>query len=192
VPIRLPPLPYARDALAPHLSAETLDYHHGKHHRAYVDAVNTLIAGTPDEGATLEQLVKKAEGPLFNAAAQAWNHEFYWNSMRPGGGGEPTGSVAAALREHLGPYSDFRRLFKEAALARFGSGWAWLVAEQNRIFITTTPDADLPLRTGRTALLACDVWEHAYYVDYRNRRGDYVDAFLDHLVNWDWVAKNLA
>ena len=189
--IELPPLPYDRDALSPHLSAETLDFHYGKHHRSYVDAVNSAVAKTHRDAMDLDELVKTSEGPLFNSAAQAWNHAFYWNSMRPGGGGEPTGAVGAAIRGNFGPYAEFRRRFKETALAQFGSGWTWLVKDEGRLLVTSTANADLPLRHGQKALLSCDVWEHAYYIDFRNQRGNYVDAFLDHLVNWDWVARNL-
>jgi Fe-Mn family superoxide dismutase len=189
--IELPPLPYSMDALAPHLSAETLGFHHGKHHRAYVDSVNAAVAGTHRDTMTLEEIVGSAGGTLFNSAAQAWNHAFYWNSMRPGGGGEPAGVVAAAIRGHFGSFGDFRRLFKDAALAQFGSGWTWLVKDGGRLLVTSTANADLPMNYRQKALLACDVWEHAYYIDYRNARGTYVDVFLDHLVNWDWVAGNL-
>ena len=190
--IELPPLPYARDALAPHISAETLDFHHGKHHRAYVDKVNELVAGTPQAGRSLEEIVLASEGALFNAAAQAWNHAFYWSSMRSKGGGEPAGVVSEAIRRDFGSYAEFRRLFKDAAVSRFGSGWAWLVLDAGRLRVTSTHDADLPMKHGQEALLACDVWEHAYYIDYRNARGRYVDAFLDHLVAWDWVASQMA
>jgi Fe-Mn family superoxide dismutase len=189
--LELLPLPYDLHALAPHLGAETLELHHGRHQRGYVEAVNKLVVGTPRERMTLEELVLAADGALFDAAAQTWNHEFYWKSMRPGGGGEPTGAVAAALREHFGSFADFRRRFKESALARFGSGWIWLVQEGAQLRVTSTANADLPLKHGQRALLTCDVWEHAYYLDYQNARASYVDAFLDHLVDWSWVAKNL-
>ncbi len=191
MPIELPPLPYDRGALSPHLSAETLDLHHGKHHRAYVNAVNAAIAGAYLDEMDLDEIVLSAEGALFNSAAQAWNHDFYWNSMKPGGGGEPVGAVAAAIHAHFGPYEVFRRRFKESALAQFGSGWTWLVKDGDRLLVTSTSNADLPMKRGQKALLACDVWEHAYYVDYRNERGTYVDVFLDHLVNWDWAARNM-
>jgi len=190
--IELPALPYARDALAPHISAETLDFHHGKHHRAYVDKVNELVAGTPQAGRTLEEIIRVAEGALFNAAAQSWNHAFYWHSMRAKGGGEPAGAVAEAIRRDFGSYAEFRRLFKDAAVSQFGSGWAWLVLAGGKLEVTSTHDADLPMKHGQKALLACDVWEHAYYIDYRNARARYVDAFLDHLVAWDWVERQMA
>jgi Fe-Mn family superoxide dismutase len=189
--IELPPLPYSLDALAPHLSAETLGFHHGKHHRGYVDAVNAAVAGTHRDTMSLEEIASSAEGALFNSAAQAWNHAFYWDSMRPGGGGEPTGVVAAAIRGQFGSLGDFRRRFEETALGQFGSGWTWLVKDGGRLLVTRTSNADLPMKHGQKALLTCDVWEHAYYIDYRNARGTYVDVFLDHLVNWDWVARNL-
>lgn len=189
--IELPPLPYDRDALAPHLSAETLDIHHGRHHKAYVDSVNAAVKGTPRDAEPLEAIIRTAEGPLFNAAAQVWNHTFYWHSMKRGGGGEPQGAVAAAIREHFGSFGDFRQQFKKAALGQFGSGWTWLVRDGSKLLITSTSNADLPMRHGQRALLACDVWEHAYYVDYRNARGSYVDAFLDHLADWDQIARNL-
>ena len=189
--IKLPPLPYAKDALAPHISAETLEFHHGKHHRAYVDKVNELIAGTPQAKLGLEAIVLASKGPLFNAAAQAWNHEFYWNSMRAKGGAEPAGKLAAAIARDFKSYAEFRRQFKQAAVSRFGSGWAWLVLDGAKLRVTSTHDADLPMKHGQTALLACDVWEHAYYIDYRNARDSYVDAFLDHLVNWQWASRRM-
>lgn len=189
--IELPPLPYAKGALAPHISAETLDFHHDKHHRAYVDKVNALVAGTPLARKSLEVLVRDSTGALFNNAAQAWNHAFYWNSMKPKGGGEPKGRVAAAIRRDFGSYAEFRTKFKDAAVSQFGSGWTWLVRAGGTLKVMSTSNADLPMKHRQEALLACDVWEHAYYIDYRNARSEYVDAFLDHLVNWDWVAENL-
>jgi Fe-Mn family superoxide dismutase len=189
--IELPPLPFERDALAPHLSGETIEFHHGKHHRAYVESVNAAVKGTYRDAMRLDDIVLGAEGALLDNAAQAWNHAFYWNSLRPGGGGEPSGVAAAAIRGHFGTYGEFRRRFREAALSQFGSGWTWLVRDGDRVIVTSTSNADLPMRHGQKALLTCDVWEHAYYIDYRNARGTYVDTFLDHLVNWDWVARNL-
>ena len=184
----LPELPYATDALAPYLSAETFEYHHGKHHKAYVDNLNKMIEGTDDENKSLEEIIKAADaGPKFNNAAQIWNHDFYWTSMKPGGGGAPTGAAADAINEAFGGYDAFRDEFKKAAVGQFGSGWAWLVLDGGKVAIMATANADLPLKHGKTALLTCDVWEHAYYVDYRNRRPDYVDTFLEHLVNWDQV-----
>jgi Fe-Mn family superoxide dismutase len=191
MPIELPALPYAKDALQPHISAETLDFHHGKHHAAYVTNVNKLIEGTAHAGKTLEQIIQVADGGLFNNAAQVWNHSFYWKCMKPKGGGEPTGKLAEALKRDFGSVADFKTKFKDAALAQFGSGWAWLVSAGGKLEITKTANADLPMKHGQKALLTCDVWEHAYYIDYRNARAKYVEAFLDHLVNWDFAAQNL-
>jgi Fe-Mn family superoxide dismutase len=192
MPIELPALPYAKDALAPHISAETLDFHHGKHHKAYVDNLNKLIAGTPNESKALEEIVKSSDGGVFNNAAQTWNHTFYWNSMKPKGGGSPTGPLLDALNRDFGSVDKFKQALKEAATTQFGSGWAWLVSEGGKLKVTKTANADLPLKhPGQTPLLTCDVWEHAYYIDFRNRRPDYVTAFLDHLANWDFAAANL-
>ncbi len=188
----LPPLPYALDALAPHISQETLEYHYGKHHQTYVTNLNNLVAGTDDENASLEDIIAKAEGGLFNNAAQVWNHTFYWNSLSPSGGGEPTGEVAEAINGAFGSYAAFREEFAKAATTRFGSGWAWLVDDGSGLEITQTGNADLPLKHSQKALLTIDVWEHAYYIDFRNARPKYIDTYLDHLVNWDFVAKNLA
>jgi superoxide dismutase, Fe-Mn family len=182
--ITLPELPYAYDALAPHLSAETFEYHHDKHHKAYVDTTNQLIAGTDDENASLEELIMKAEGKLFNQAAQVWNHTLYWNSMAPGGGGAPSGAAGDAINEQFGGYDAFREQFKTAATGQFGSGWTWLTYDGGQLAVSATGNADLPMKHGQTAVLTCDVWEHAYYIDYRNARPNYVDAFLDHLINW--------
>ncbi len=186
--IELPPLPYAQDALAPHISAETLDFHYGKHHQAYVTNCNKLIEGTANADKSLEDLVKTSEGGLFNNAAQVWNHTFYWNSMKPGGGGDPTGPVKDALARDFGSVADFKQLFSQAAATQFGSGWAWLVEDGGKLAILKTANADTPLAHGQKALLTCDVWEHAYYIDYRNARPKYIATFLDHLVNWDQVA----
>jgi superoxide dismutase, Fe-Mn family len=183
----LPELPYATDALAPHLSAETFEFHYGKHHKAYVDNLNKLIEGTADESASLEDIIMKSEGGMFNNAAQIWNHTFYWNSMAPGGGGAPTGAAGDAIAEAFGSYESFRDEFKKAATGQFGSGWAWLVLDAGKLAVMATANADLPMKHGKTAVITCDVWEHAYYIDYRNRRPDYVDTFLDHLVNWSVV-----
>jgi superoxide dismutase, Fe-Mn family len=189
--IELPPLPYAMDALAPHISQETLEYHYGKHHQTYVTNLNKAIDGTPDADAPLEDIIMKAEGPLFNNAAQTWNHTFYWNSMTPGGGGEPTGQVAEKIASAFGSYSDFKAKFAEAATTQFGSGWAWLVDEGGSLAIQKTSNADLPMKHSAKALLTIDVWEHAYYIDFRNARPNYISTFIDHLINWDFVAKNL-
>lgn len=185
--IELPPLPYAEDALAPHISAETLQYHHGKHHKAYVDKLNAAIEGTPDADKGLEDIVMNSSGGVFNNAAQIWNHTFYWNSMAPNGGGAPSGAIADAIGSAFGSYDAFREKFAAEAVGHFGSGWAWLVDGGSGLEIITTHDADLPMKHGSKALIACDVWEHAYYIDYRNVRPDYVATFLDHLVNWDFA-----
>jgi Fe-Mn family superoxide dismutase len=187
--IELPELPYSTDALAPYLSPETFEFHYGKHHKAYVDNLNKMIEGTDEANASLEDIILSAEGGKFNNAAQIWNHTCYWNSMAPGGGGEPTGSVADAIAESFGSYADFATQFKAAAVGQFGSGWAWLVLDGGKLAIMATANADLPMKHDKQALVTCDVWEHAYYIDYRNRRPDYVDTFLDHLINWDAVAK---
>ena len=188
----LPDLPYAKDALAPHISAETLDFHHGKHHNAYVTKLNELVAGTEREGQSLEEIVKSSDGVLFNQAGQHWNHSFYWNCMAPGGGGEPTGDIADRIGSAFGSYAKFREDFTAAAMGQFGSGWAWLVdTGEGGLEIQKTPNADLPLAHDNRALLTIDVWEHAYYIDFRNKRPDYIDTFLDSLVNWEFVASNL-
>jgi len=184
-PFTLPDLPYAREALAPHMSAETLDIHHGKHHQAYVTSLNKLVAGKAEATQTLEAMISTAEGPLFNHAAQHWNHSFFWTCMKPDGGGKPTGPLAEAINRDIGGYDAFRKMFSEAAMGQFGSGWAWLVSTQGTLSVTKTSNADLPMKHGQVALLTLDVWEHAYYIDYRNRRADYVAAFLDHLVDWE-------
>ncbi len=180
----LPELPYPMDALAPYLSAETFEYHYGKHHKAYLDTLNTMIEGTEDETSSLEDIILKADGKLFNQAAQVWNHSLYWASMAPTGGGVPTGAAGDAIDEHFGSYEKFREDFKGSATAQFGSGWTWLTYDNGKLAITSTSNADLPLKHGSHAVLTCDVWEHAYYIDYRNARPGYVDAFLDNLINW--------
>ena len=186
----LPPLPYADDALAPHISAETIAYHYGKHHRAYVDNLNKLAEGTERETQTLEEIIRTADGGLFNNAAQVWNHSFYWSCMSPTGGGEPSGFLAEKIKTSFGDFGSFRDQFTSAAATHFGSGWAWLVAEPSgNLAIVTTGNADNPLRHGGTPLLTCDVWEHAYYIDYRNARPEYLKHFWE-LVNWDFVSAN--
>jgi superoxide dismutase, Fe-Mn family len=187
----LPALPYAMDALAPHISAETLEFHYGKHHNAYVTNLNNLTAGTDMADASLEDVIAKADGGLFNNAAQVWNHTFYWNSMSPTGGGAPTGAVSDAISSAFGSYDDFRAKFVEAAMTQFGSGWAWLVDAGNGLEIMKTANADLPMAHSAKALLTVDVWEHAYYIDYRNARPTYLNTFMDHLVNWDHVAAQM-
>jgi superoxide dismutase, Fe-Mn family len=190
----LPDLPYDKGALDPYVSAETLEYHHGKHHATYVTKLNELIAGTDDEGKPLEQIIKDAEDhkPLFNNAAQHWNHSFFWNCMAPNGGGEPTGEVADAIGSAFGSYDEFKSQFTDAALTQFGSGWAWLVHDGSGLKVMKTPNADLPLNHDAKALLTIDVWEHAYYIDYRNARPKFVEAYLANVVNWDFVNQNLA
>ena len=192
MPFALPALPYAKDALAPHLSAETLEFHYGKHHQAYVTNLNKLCEGKPEANKSLEEIILAAEGPLFNNAAQVWNHSFYWQCMKPQGGGEPAGALAEALKRDFGSLAKFREEFANAGATQFGSGWAWLVSENGKLKVTKTGNADLPMKHQQTALLTMDVWEHAYYIDYRNDRGKYIQAFLNNLVNWDFVARNLA
>ena len=191
MPFTLPPLPYALDALEPHLSRETLELHHGKHHQTYVDKLNDLVEGSSD--ADLDKVILEAEkGPVFNNAAQHWNHSFYWQCMAPDGGGTPEGELAEAIDREFGSFGALSEKLHEAGATHFGSGWAWLVHDGSKLLVTSTHDADLPLAHGQQALLTIDVWEHAYYVDYRNLRPDYLTAFLDHLVNWDFVAKGLS
>ncbi len=198
MPIQLPPLPYDREALQPHISGETIDYHYGKHHKAYVDNLNKLIENTSMANDSLESIIGATAGHsdkvgIFNNAAQVWNHTFFWNCMKPNGGGKPTGVLADKINAAFESYEKFAETFKQAALTQFGSGWAWLVVDQSgKLQVTKTANADLPMAHGMKALLTCDVWEHAYYIDYRNQRGQFVDVFLNHLVNWDFVAANLA
>ena len=192
MPFTLPALPYAKEALAPHISAETLEYHHGKHHKAYVDNLNKLIEGTPDAGKSLDAIIASSEGKVFNNAAQIWNHTFYWNSMRPGGGGQPTGALGDAIKRDFGSVEAFATAFSNAAAGQFGSGWAWLVLDKGKLAVTATANADLPSKHGQKALLTIDVWEHAYYIDFRNQRPKYIETFLGHLANWDFAAANLA
>jgi superoxide dismutase, Fe-Mn family len=188
----LPALPYSKDALMPHMSPETLEFHHGKHHKAYVDNLNKLIPGTEFENMDLETIIKKSSGPVFNNAAQVWNHTFFWNCLSPKGGGEPTGELAEAINRDFGSFNAFKEKFTETSVKHFASGWGWLVKNKNgKLEILSTANAQTPMTEGHTALLTCDVWEHAYYIDYRNRRPDFVGAFWS-LVNWDFVAKNFA
>ncbi|MBF1800856.1 superoxide dismutase [Alloalcanivorax profundimaris] len=188
----LPPLPYEKDALEPHISAETLEYHHGKHHNAYVTKLNDMIKGTDDEGKSLEDIIKGAKGGLFNQAAQVWNHTFYWNSLSPNGGGEPSGAVADAINAKFGSFDKFKEEFNAKAAGNFGSGWTWLVkTADGGVDIVNTDDADTPIAhdNGYTPLLTVDVWEHAYYIDYRNARPKYLESIWN-LINWDFAAKN--
>jgi Fe-Mn family superoxide dismutase len=188
----LPPLPYAIDALEPHISRETLEYHHGKHHKTYVDNLNKLIPGTEFENLSLEDIVRKSSGGVFNNAAQIWNHTFYWNCLAPNAGGKPTGALAAAIDKAFGSFDAFKEKFSQTAIGTFGSGWGWLVKNASGgLEVVSTSNAGCPLTAGQTPLLTCDVWEHAYYIDYRNMRPKYVEAFWN-LVNWDFVAKNFA
>lgn len=189
--IELLPLPYELNGLAPHISAETLEYHYGKHHRAYVTNLNTLIAGSGFEGMELEDIVRRASGPIFNNAAQAWNHSFYWNSMSPRGGGAPQGVLADLLVRDFGSVEAFKEAFAKSGAAQFGSGWTWLVRRPDgRLAIVNTSNADTPLTGTDRPLLVADVWEHAYYIDYRNARASYLQAFWQ-LVHWEFAADNL-
>ncbi len=194
---QLPELPYSLDALEPHISRNTLEFHYGKHHAGYVTNLNNLVAGTDLEAKGLEDTVLAVAGDatkagIFNNAAQVWNHSFYWQGMKPNGGGQPSGALAARIDADFGSFDAFKEQFKAAGATQFGSGWAWLVLDNGVLKITKTPNADLPLAHGQKALLTMDVWEHAYYLDYQNRRPDYMTTFLDKLVNWDFVAANLA
>ena len=194
----LPALPYVKNALEPHMSANTFDFHHGKHHNTYVVNLNKLLEGSPLGGKSLEDIITATAGDaskagMFNNAAQVWNHTFFWNSMSPNGGGAPTGDLAAKIDEAFGSLDGFKEKFKEAGATQFGSGWAWLVVgDGGKLEIVKTPNAENPMTQGKTPLLTCDVWEHAYYLDYQNRRPDFLAAFLDNLVNWDFAAENLA
>ena len=188
----LPALPYAKDALAPHISEETLEYHYGKHHQTYVTNLNNLVPGTAFEDKTLEEIITSASGPVFNNAAQIWNHTFYWNCLSPTGGGEPAGTLAEVINAAFGSFETFKEEFTKTAVGTFGSGWAWLVKNADgTLAIVSTSNAGNPLTAGQTPLLTCDVWEHAYYIDYRNARPKFVEAFWK-LVDWDFVAENFA
>ena len=188
----LPALPYAKDALAPHISEETLEFHYGKHHQTYVTNLNNLVPGTEFEGASVESLVMRASGGIFNNAAQVWNHTFYWNSLSPNGGGEPTGALADAINTSFGSFAEFKEAFTKCAVTTFGSGWAWLVKNADgSLGLVSTSNAGCPLTEGQTPLLTCDVWEHAYYIDCRNARPKYLEAFWA-LVNWEFASENFA
>lgn len=188
---QLPALPYAKDALAPYMSQETLEYHHGKHHAAYVNKLNAGIVGTEWAGKSLEDIIRGSQGGIFNNAAQTWNHTFFWNCLSPNGGGQPRGELANAITSSFGSYADFKTKFSEACAGQFGSGWGWLVKNGSTVEIMTTANADTPMKHNKTALLTIDVWEHAYYIDYRNDRPKFIAVILDNLVNWDFVASNL-
>ncbi|MEO8417961.1 MAG: Fe-Mn family superoxide dismutase [Methylophilaceae bacterium] len=186
----LPPLPYAKNALEPIISAETIEFHYGKHHQTYVTNLNNLIKGTEFENSTLEQIILKSSGGIFNNAAQVWNHTFYWNGLKPKAGGAPTGELAAAIDKAFGSFEEFKKQFSQKAITTFGSGWAWLVKNKDgALSLESTSNAATPMTNGQTALLTIDVWEHAYYIDYRNARAKYVEEFWN-IVNWDFVAAN--
>jgi len=188
----LPPLPYAMDALAPHISKETFEFHYGKHHQAYVTNLNNLIKGTEFENASLEDIIKKSSGGIFNNSAQVWNHTFFWHSMKPGGGGQPTGKVGDAINKKWGSYDAFKEAFSKSAVGNFGSGWTWLVKKPDgSVDIANTSNAGTPLTSADKALITIDVWEHAYYIDYRNARPKFVETYLTSLVNWEFANKNL-
>lgn len=192
----LPELPYAKTALEPHMSAQTLDFHHGKHHNAYVTNLNNLIEGTDFADMALEDIIEKTKMSkehvgIFNNAAQVWNHTFFWNSMKPNGGVVPHGKIAEMIDGSFGSLADFKAAFKKAATTQFGSGWAWLVQDGTQLKIVQTGNAETPLTSSMTPILTCDVWEHAYYLDHQNKRPDYVDTFLNHLINWDFANANL-
>lgn len=194
---QLPDLPYAQDALEPHISSETLSFHYGKHHNAYVGKLNDLVKDTDLADKSLEDIMRATAGEagkagVFNNAAQVWNHTFYWNSMTPNGGGEPSGALAAKIDEDFGSFDAFREAFTNAGATQFGSGWAWLILKNGKLEVTKTANADCPLTDGATPLLTMDVWEHAYYLDYQNRRPDYMSTFLDKLVNWAFAEENFA
>jgi len=190
--IELPALPYAIDALAPHISQETLEFHHGKHHATYVTKLNAVIPGTEFEGKSLEDIIKTSSGPVFNNAAQIWNHTFYWNCLSPNGGGEPTGSLADAINSTFGSFAEFQAAFNDKAVNNFGSSWTWLVKNSDgSIEIVNTSNAGTPMTEGQTAILTVDLWEHAYYIDFRNARPKYLEAFWQ-LVNWEFASANLA
>jgi superoxide dismutase, Fe-Mn family len=193
----LPALPFAPDALEPHISARTFEFHHGKHHAAYVNNLNNLVKDTELANHSLEDIIKatykdSAKAGVFNNAAQVWNHTFFWNSLKPGGGGAPSGDLADKINADFGSFDKFKEEFKAAATTQFGSGWAWLVLDNGTLKVTKTPNAEDPIAVGQKPLLTLDVWEHAYYLDYQNRRPDFIQTFLDHLVNWDFAAQNLA
>lgn len=185
----LPPLPYSYESLTPVISKETLEFHHDKHHQAYVSKLNELVQGTPLAGEPLEEVIKASEGPLFNNAAQVWNHTFYWNGLKSGVTG-PEGALADAIKRDFGSVDALKKALADAAVSQFGSGWAWLVLENGKLKVSKTGNADLPMRHGQTALWTIDVWEHAYYVDYRNARPKYVEAVLNNLMNWGFIARN--
>ena len=193
---QLTPLPYPANALEPYMSQRTVEFHYGKHHGAYVEKLNDLIAGKQYAKLQLEEIVRRSatkpeDRNIFNNAAQVWNHTFFWNSMKPAGGGDPTGDIATRLRDEFGSFDNLRQAFIDCAVGRFGSGWAWLVLDGGKLAVVSTPEAMNPMVTGQVPLLTCDVWEHAYYLDYQNRRKAFVEAFFDHLVRWESVQSRL-
>ena len=190
--ITLPQLPYEKNALEPHISANTLDFHYSKHHNAYVVNLNKLIEGSNLANASLEEIIQKSDGGIFNNAAQVWNHTFYWNSMKPNGGGAPSGKLLNKIIETFGSLDKFKEEFATAGATQFGSGWAWLVVEKGELKITKTANAETPITKGQTPLITMDVWEHAYYLDFQNRRPDYIQTFLNKLINWDFAEANFA
>ena len=196
-PFELPKLPYSDDSLSPYISANTIGFHYGKHHKTYVDKLNGLVSGSEYSDMSLEEIIKKTSGEaekavIFNNAAQIWNHTFYWHSMKPHGGGSPSGSVKEKLDTFFGSFEDFKNQFANAAATQFGSGWAWLVLEEETLKVVKTGNAETPLTKRQTPLVTIDVWEHAYYLDYQNKRPEYINVFLDKLINWDFVEENLA
>jgi Fe-Mn family superoxide dismutase len=196
MPFSLPDLPYEKNALEPHISENTLNFHHGKHHNAYVGKLNELIADSDLEGKSLEEIIKATAGDaskagIFNNAAQVWNHTFYWKSMKPNGGGQPAGALLDKINADFGGFDKFKEEFKNAGATQFGSGWAWLVLDGGKLKVTKTPNAENPMTNGQTPLLTMDVWEHAYYLDFQNKRPDYMETFLSSLVNWEFVSENL-
>lgn len=192
MPFTLPKLPFAKDALEPHMSAETFSYHHEKHHQAYVDNLNKLIEGTKFEKMTLEDIIKNSDGGIFNNAAQVWNHTFFWNSLSPKGGGMATGDIAKQIETDFGSFEKFAAEFTEAGKTQFGSGWAWLVLDGDKLKVVKTGNAETPITKGQIPLLTIDVWEHAYYLDFQNKRPDFIASYLKNLVNWDFANENLA
>jgi Fe-Mn family superoxide dismutase len=188
----LPALPYARDALAPHISAETIDFHYGKHHQTYVDKLNAAVEGKPEADASLEELIKTSSGGVFNNAAQIWNHTFYWNSLSPNGGGAPSGALAEAIDRDLGGLEAYKKALADAVGTHFGSGWAWLVLDNGKLKVESLHDAGNPMTSGQTPLLTIDAWEHAFYIDYRNAKPKYCEAVLENLINWSFAEANFS
>jgi Fe-Mn family superoxide dismutase len=191
VKFELPPLPYAKNALAPHISEETLEFHYGKHHQAYMNNLKAALEGKPEGNKSLEEIIKDSSGGIFNNAAQVWNHTFFWNCMKPNGGGKPTGELASMIDRDFGGYDKFKEEFTKTCVTQFGSGWGWLIEDGGKLALMQTSNADLPMKHGKKALLTVDVWEHAYYIDYRNLRPKFVETVIDKLLNWDFATQNL-